>query len=105
MNNNNTTTARQLGEMLAIAGQYKLSRSALLSLCVLSEMHSATLGQLTRELGLTSAAATGIADSLAAMDFVVRSNGFSDRRQVWLDITPRGREALNDILTPQAVPA
>jgi DNA-binding MarR family transcriptional regulator len=102
---NNTTTAKQLGEMLAIARAYKLSGSALQFLCRIAAEHSLTLGSLCREIGLTSEAATGIADSLVALGFATRMNGFSDRRTVWLDITPRGREALADILNPQAVPA
>lgn len=101
----NNTTPQQLGEMLSIARSYKLSSSALFSLCVLAEMHSATIGQLTRELGLSTAAATGVADSLADKEFITRTNGRTDRRTIWLEITPRGREALNDILHPQAVAA
>jgi len=99
----NNTTASQLGEMLAIARAYKLRGSALHFLCLLAGNHSLTLGNLCNLTNMSSAAATGIADTLVAMEFVTRSNGLSDRRTIWLEITPRGKEALNDILNPLAV--
>lgn len=50
------------------------------------------LGDLAEDLDFTSGAVTGLCDRLEKKGLARRIRHESDRRSVWLDITPKGRE-------------
>jgi len=56
--------------------------------------------EIARELGVTSAAASGIVDRLAARGHVVRQAHGSDRRRTQVVITDSGREEVLGYLMP-----
>jgi DNA-binding MarR family transcriptional regulator len=95
------TTAATLAGILARADQYRLSASSLHALCALraSGADSLTMTGAARQLDLSTAAVTGIADGLEARGFIQRAPSAADRRVTWLNLTDRGRDALTDILT------
>lgn len=85
--------------MLSRAGIYHLNATCLQTLCELAAgSGSLTMTSLARKIGLTTSAFTGTADCLEAADFVARQPSRSDRRVTWLNLTERGRAALQDIL-------
>lgn len=86
----------KLATSLAAAAEYKLNISSLRTLIIL-EKRDITVGTIAKELDLTPASATQIADSLVRMDFVTRNHGEQDRRIIWISINDRGRAALKDI--------
>ncbi|MEF2967031.1 MarR family transcriptional regulator [Paenibacillus sp. M1] len=53
------------------------------------------LGDLAEQLDFTSGAVTGLCDRLEKKGFARRIRKNSDRRTVWLDVTPRGREMMD----------
>jgi DNA-binding MarR family transcriptional regulator len=81
------------------AGLYRLNTSALQALCDLGASESIVMTHLARRLGISSAAITGMIDSLEKSQFVVRQNSRTDRRKIWITLTDLGRRALSDILT------
>ncbi len=70
--------------------QYK----ALLSL---SDVGPCTLKSLSRELGVATSSASQMVDRLVAMNFVKRSQGSRDRRQIVLETTDLGEALLEQI--------
>ena len=56
--------------------------------------------EIARELGVTSAAASGIVDRLAERGHVVRQPHVSDRRRTQVVITESGREEVLGYLMP-----
>ena len=90
-----------LGGMLDRADQYRLNLSALRALCILhaSGVGSLIMTSVAKALDLSTAAVTHIADNLERLGFIEREPAASDRRQIWLNLTDRGRDALTDILT------
>jgi DNA-binding MarR family transcriptional regulator len=61
-----------------------------------------TMSGLSERLQVSTAAVTSIVDKLEAEQFVRRSRGKEDRRQVFVQITPRGRDAVQSILDVRA---
>lgn len=60
------------------------------ALCIIAEHEDGIqLGPLARELGVSSATLTGVADTLEKRGFARRRRGM-DRRSEWLDITHEG---------------
>ena len=57
-----------------------------------------TMSGLAERLGVSTAAVTSIVDKLEAEDLVHRSRSKTDRRQVFVDITPRGQEAVKRVI-------
>ena len=51
-------------------------------------------GELARRLGVTAPASTSCVDQLVRLGYVQRRTSEEDRRQVVLDVTPKGRRAL-----------
>lgn len=95
------TSARTLAGILGRADQYRLSFSALRTLCELraSGADSLIMTSVARKLDLSTAAVTHIADDLERRGFINRAPSATDRRVLWLNLTDRGRDALTDILT------
>ena len=65
-------------------------------------LHSLRKGQcntsyLAQVLGVTLSAVTALVNRLHKMGLVTRERKESDRRQVWISITDRGREVLKDV--------
>lgn len=54
-------------------------------------------GELARRLGVTAPACTAAIDQLVAAGFVARRGSETDRRQVVLAVTPKGRRTLEAI--------
>ena len=57
-----------------------------------------TMSGLAERLGVSTAAVTSIVDKLEAEDLVHRSRSKTDRRQVFVQITPRGQEAVKRVI-------
>lgn len=53
-----------------------------------------TIGALAERLGLRHHSAVGLVDRLVTRRLLRRSHGARDRRQVWVDVTPRARALL-----------
>ena len=54
-------------------------------------------GELARRLGITPATCTWSVDQLVTLGYVVRSPSSTDRRQVVLQVTPKGRRTLEAV--------
>lgn len=52
------------------------------------------ISEIADRMGVSLSAATGLADRLARAELAVRQRSTEDRRVVWLEITPKGRELL-----------
>jgi len=89
-----------MARMLRTAGLYNLPAGGLQTLCELAATgcDSLTMSSMARKLGVSTAAITGTADALEALGFVTRQHSRTDRRVIWLNLTDRGRAALEDIL-------
>lgn len=51
-----------------------------------------TLGALARQIGVSTAAITGLADCLVKLGYAEREHSAEDRREIWLTPTDKGRE-------------
>jgi DNA-binding MarR family transcriptional regulator len=54
----------------------------------------ATPGDVARQLGVTSSTATGLVERLADGGYIRRSHSKEDRRQVLLELLPKGRRMM-----------
>ncbi|RDV84497.1 MarR family winged helix-turn-helix transcriptional regulator [Ammonifex thiophilus] len=61
---------------------------------VLAEKGRASVSEMAAELGVTLAAITALAGKLSRAGWVQRTRSGPDRRVVWLELTPAGREVL-----------
>jgi DNA-binding MarR family transcriptional regulator len=59
------------------------------------ETNSRTLAE---ELDVTPGNVTGIVDRLAEQELVIRKPDPQDRRVIWLEATPKGKELLNKLM-------
>jgi len=59
-----------------------------------------TTSHISRKIGLTSAAMTGILDKLESKRLLFRQRNKFDRRVVTIELTNSGREVARDIITP-----
>jgi len=55
---------------------------------------SATPGEVARRLGITSSTATGLVERLADGGYIRRTHSTKDRRQVLLELRPKGRRMM-----------
>lgn len=53
-----------------------------------------TPGRIARELGITSSSATGLIERLSDGGYIRRSHSTRDRRQVLLELRPKGRRVM-----------
>ena len=81
------------------AHTHGLSLSQAITILLLQE-ESMTTSHISRKIGLTSAAMTGILDKLESMRLVFRQRNKFDRRVVTIELTNSGREVALDIITP-----
>ena len=63
----------------------------------LSARRETPMNELARHLGVTRPAVTGLVDRLIAQGLVGRQGDLSDRRVVRVNLTPKGRRALENI--------
>ncbi|MFF2093295.1 MarR family winged helix-turn-helix transcriptional regulator [Paenibacillus sp. NPDC058174] len=59
------------------------------------------VSELAESMGLTSGAITGVADKLVAEDYVMRERATDDRRVVYIEITPKGKLMIEELLDSQ----
>jgi DNA-binding MarR family transcriptional regulator len=102
-----TDSLLALRELIEVGGQVApaVARRAALThheLQALESVIDRAVGpvEIARELGVTSAAASGIVDRLAARGHVVREPHVSDRRRIQVVITESGREEVLGYLMP-----
>jgi DNA-binding MarR family transcriptional regulator len=57
-----------------------------------------TVTDVAREFGVSLSAVTASADRMSRIGILRRSRDLADRRVVWLDLTPAGREAVGAFL-------
>lgn len=95
------TTSFQLARFISRFDDYKLSKSAVHCLCVIDAAgaDSLTMTSAARAMRISTAAITSIADHLEERGFIARRTARVDSRVIWLDLTERGKDALQDILT------
>lgn len=77
-----------------LARESGLSPSQLIVLQLLNSKGGATPGDIARAISLGFATVTALVDKLVARGFVSRRRDESDRRRVWVEITPEGRQSL-----------
>ena len=78
----------------ALTREVGLNISQLLVLQILEEGGEATAGGIAARVNLKQATVTSLLDKLEQRGFVRRQRGESDRRKVWVELMPAGREAL-----------
>jgi DNA-binding MarR family transcriptional regulator len=71
---------------------YNITLPQMLSLYEISRHESMNLTELTRSINLNNSAITGIVDRLEVKGFVNRVKKDGDRRTIYLEITPAGKE-------------
>lgn len=71
---------------------YNVTLPQMLCLYEISRRDSINLTELTKSINLNNSAITGIVDRLEAKGFVNRVKKGTDRRTIYLEITPAGKE-------------
>lgn len=79
----------------SLAHDVNLTPSQLIVLQMLQENGPMTTGDIARASLLSAATITNLVDKLEAREFVTRQRGEHDRRQVFLDLLPKGHETLS----------
>lgn len=77
-----------------LTGLTAQQHQALLAVLGFPGKQHVTIGALAERLGLRHHSAVGLVDRLVARRLLRRSHGARDRRQVWVDVTPRARALL-----------
>lgn len=78
----------------SVARSSGLTPSQLIVLHLLDGMQRATAGEIARAASVGQATVTALVDKLVERGFVERKREATDRRRVWVAITPEGRRAL-----------
>ncbi|WP_189427105.1 MarR family winged helix-turn-helix transcriptional regulator [Devosia pacifica] len=87
----------------ALMRETGLTPSQLIFMQLLDEGQEQTAGNVAGRMGITQATATALIHKLESIGMIARRKGQSDRRQVWLSLTPRGRQVLQ--IAPDGVHA
>lgn len=87
----------------ALLAETGLTPSQLIFLQMLEEGEEQTAGHLAARMGITQATATVLIHKLEALGMLQRRKGETDRRQVWLSLTPRAQDILT--IAPDGVHA
>ena len=82
------------------ARKHKLNLHQAITILLLEE-ESMTTSHISRKIGLSSAAMTGILDKLDSMRLTFRKRNQFDRRVITAGLTDRGREVAHDIINPK----
>ena len=78
-----------------LAAETGLTPSQLLLLQEVARRGEATPSSLAAAVQFSQATVTNLADRLEALGLVTRRRGDQDRRQIWVSITPKGRQTLD----------
>jgi DNA-binding MarR family transcriptional regulator len=92
-------TVIQTQQQFLNARTHGLSLSQAITILLLKE-EPMTTSAISRKIGLTSAAMTGILNKLEARRLVFRQHNQVDRRVITVELTNSGREVALDIITP-----
>lgn len=87
----------ELLEVTIEARKRKLQGASLATLLIILDTPQ-TVGKIAGEIGISSAAMTGLADKLCAESLVIRSSVPGDRRKWTLKITAKGTAAIEAVL-------
>lgn len=71
-----------------------LTPSQLIFMQLLDDGSEQTAGHVAGRMGITQATATALIHRLESQGMIQRRKGQTDRRQVWLSLTPRGERIL-----------
>jgi len=82
------------GQAAIAAGLEPQQYQAMLALRGTGDGSAMTVGELAEELQIRPHSAVGLVTRLARQELVTREKGSADRRQVFVTLTPRGRELL-----------
>lgn len=82
-----------------IASDYGVSASELSALFHIAEVTSTTPKELAHHLQMTTGAITAIASRLVSADLVHRVDHPTDRRSLYLQLTPQGHDVMTRIHT------
>lgn len=77
-----------------LAAETGLTPSQLLLLQEVARRGEATPSSLAAAVQFSQATVTNLADRLEALGLVARRRGDQDRRQIWVSVTPKGRQIL-----------
>jgi len=77
--------------------KYKITLPQMLCLYEIARRDSINLTELTKSVNLNNSAITGIVDRLEVKGFVNRTKKQGDRRTIYLEITPAGKEYTNKL--------
>ena len=94
-----TETITKTQQQFLNAHRHKLNLTQSITILLLKE-ESTTTSHISRQIGLSSAAMTGIIDKLESMRLVFRQRNKFDRRLITIELTNSGREVALDIITP-----
>ena len=75
----------------------RMAKPTFWALHYLDRSHEVHPGRLARRIGVTPAACTASVDQLVALGYVARRPSVEDRRQVLLEVTPKGRRVLDTV--------
>jgi DNA-binding MarR family transcriptional regulator len=78
----------------AVMRETGLTPSQLIFMQMLEEGAEQTAGHVASRMGITQATATALIHKLELLGMVQRRKGETDRRQVWLSLTPKGHQVL-----------
>lgn len=78
----------------------KLTVSQCMALRALNMMGSCTAGELADRVGISRGTVTGILDQLQSEDLVRRRRRPTDRRRVYVSLTPFGRRRASELQSP-----
>ncbi|GGA41249.1 MarR family transcriptional regulator [Pelagibacterium lentulum] len=87
----------------ALMRETGLTPSQLVFMQMLDDGDEQTAGHVAQRMGITQATTTALIQKLENQGMIVRRKGESDRRQVWLSLTLRGRQILE--IAPDGVHA
>ena len=96
-------TTTELRDLLTYARDHQLGVSTLAALNHLHAHGRAKTSTLAGVLGVTTASVTGFADRLIAMGLITRAHSTSDRRIIYLKITPQGTRLITSALLGPAL--
>lgn len=79
----------------ALMRETGLTPSQLVFMQLLDDGTEHTAGSVAARMGITQATTTALIHKLEALEMVARRKGQTDRRQVWLSLTGKGRKVLD----------
>ena len=84
----------------ALARETGLTTAQLVVLQIVADAGETTPKGIAERAGTSQATITALVEKLHRRDFVERRRGHTDRRQLWLTLTPAGRKALDEAPDP-----